>query len=112
MLPTTIDGVIEELDRTIATARRDESRLGYFPALYRKVTASVQQGIADGRFEDGDRMERLDIIFANRYLEAIGKHRAGGGAVAIVGDRIRGRGEQQADRPAALASGHERPYQP
>ncbi|MCH7825275.1 MAG: hypothetical protein IH849_10770 [Acidobacteria bacterium] len=57
MLPTTIDGVIEELDRTIATARRDESRLGYFPALYRKVTASVQQGIADGRFEDGDRME-------------------------------------------------------
>ena len=77
MLPTTIDGVLEELDRTIATARQDESRLGYFPALYRKVTASVQRGIADGRFEDGERMERLDVIFANRYLDAIGKLRAG-----------------------------------
>ena len=77
MLPTTIDGVLEELDRTIATARQDESRLGYFPALYRKVTASVQQGIVDGRFEDGERMERLDVIFANRYLDAIGKLRDG-----------------------------------
>ncbi len=77
MLPTTIDGVLDELDRTIATARRDESRLGYFPALYRKVTVSVKEGIADGRFEDGERVERLDVIFANRYLEAIGKLGAG-----------------------------------
>ena len=77
MLPTTIDGVINELDRTIAEARREASRLGYFPALYRKVTLSVKQGIADGRFEDGKRMERLDVIFANRYLQAIAKLRAG-----------------------------------
>ena len=77
MLPTTIDGVIKELDRTIAEARREASRLGYFPALYRKVTFSVKQGIADGRFEDGKRMERLDVIFANRYLEAIAKLRSG-----------------------------------
>jgi hypothetical protein len=30
----------------------------------------VKAGIANGFFEDGERMERLDVIFANRYLEA------------------------------------------
>ena len=71
MLASTIDEVIENLDGLIARARRDGSRAGYFPALYRKVTVSVQEGIRDGVFEDGERMERLDLIFANRYLEAV-----------------------------------------
>lgn len=48
----------------------NESRLGYFPALYRKVTLQVARGISQGQFEDGRRMERLDVLFANRYLEA------------------------------------------
>lgn len=52
-------------------ARRAGSRAGYFPALYRKVTVSVQEGIAAGRFEDGERMEHLDVVFANRYLAAV-----------------------------------------
>jgi len=68
---TTIDEVIEQLDGLIAGARRESSRSGYFPALYRKVTVSVKEGIAAGRFEDGERMERLDVIFANRYLAAV-----------------------------------------
>lgn len=70
MPATTIDEVLDALDVIIDCARRDESRLGYFPALYRKVTAEVKKGIADGAFEDGPRMERLDVIFANRYLDA------------------------------------------
>jgi hypothetical protein len=44
--------------------------LGYFAALYRKVTLEVKKGIEEGIFEDGERMEKLDVIFANRYLEA------------------------------------------
>ncbi|HKG23510.1 MAG TPA: DUF5995 family protein [Blastocatellia bacterium] len=66
----TIDGVIERLDEIIAWAIGEESRLGYFAALYRKVTLKVKEGIQIGRFEDGPRIERLDVIFANRYLDA------------------------------------------
>jgi hypothetical protein len=66
----TIDGVVQSLDRIIAQSKRDKSRLGYFPSLYRKVTIHVKQGIIDGLFDDEERMERLDVIFTNRYLAA------------------------------------------
>lgn len=65
-----IDEVIQNLDRIISQAITNESRLGYFPALYRKVTLQVARGISQGQFEDASRMERLDVLFANRYLEA------------------------------------------
>ena len=74
----TLDEVIARLDGIIETAQREQSRLGYFAALYRKMTVEVKRGIAAGRFEEGPRMERLDVIFANRYFEAWHQHRAGG----------------------------------
>jgi len=37
----------------------------------------VKEGIAAGRFDDGPRMERLDVTFANRYLEALNRFRRG-----------------------------------
>jgi len=74
----TIDEVLAQLDEHIARARREQSRLGYFAVLYRGVTAAVKEGIAAGRFEDGRRMERLDVVFANRYLDALAGHRRGG----------------------------------
>ncbi len=77
MQPRTIDEVIQRLDEIIQWAKANNSRLGYFPALYRKVTVSVKQGIADGFFEDGKRMERLDVLFAGRYFEALDAYRAG-----------------------------------
>jgi hypothetical protein len=70
MTAQTIEGVITQLDDIIAIARREKSRIGYFAALYRKVTAKVKEGIAAGRFEDRARMEQFDVIFANRYLTA------------------------------------------
>src|SRR5215204_4840384 len=73
----TIDEVIEHLDDLIAHARRAKSRLGYFAALYRKVTIKVKEGILAGRFEDAARMERLDVMFANRYLDALERYRRG-----------------------------------
>ena len=66
----TIDEVIAHLTEIIARSRRDRSRLGYFAALYRKVTISVKEGIAQNRFQNGERMQRLDVVFANRYLTA------------------------------------------
>jgi hypothetical protein len=68
-----IDEVITQLSQIIDHSRSEPNRLGrlgFFAALYRKVTISVKQGIQNGRFEDGARMERLDVNFANRYLEA------------------------------------------
>ena len=70
MQANTIDQVIAMLDDIIEKSKNTESTLGYFAALYRKVTIKVKEGIANGIFENGPRMERLDVIFANRYLKA------------------------------------------
>ena len=66
----SIDEIIAALDDIIDRSISGSSRLGYFAALYRKVTVQVRDSIAEGFFDDGSRMERLDIIFANRYLNA------------------------------------------
>jgi hypothetical protein len=69
--PQTIDEVIAHLDGVILRARTERSRLGYFATRYRNVTIRVKEGIAAGFFEDGRRMEKLDVTFANRYLTAL-----------------------------------------
>jgi len=70
MQAKTIDQVIEGLNDIIEVAKKENSCIGYFPALYRKVTKSVKEGIEKGAFDNGPRMEKLDVIFANRYLKA------------------------------------------
>jgi hypothetical protein len=77
MLPGTIDEVIGRLDEIVGWARGQGSRLGYFAALYRQVTRRVKARIEEGFFEDGGRMERLDVTFANRYFEAFEQFQAG-----------------------------------
>ncbi len=67
---TSIDEVIAQLTAIIEWSKQNNSRIGYFAALYRKVTIQVKKGITDNFFDDGPRMERLDIIFANRYIHA------------------------------------------
>lgn len=66
----TIDEVIERLETIIADSILKKDRAGYFAALYKRVTVAVKEKIAEGYFDDNPRMERLDVIFANRYLEA------------------------------------------
>jgi Family of unknown function (DUF5995) len=73
----TIEAVCEALDGVVARAIEAGSRTGYFAAVYRKVTGQVAQGITTGFFDDGDRMERLGVTFANRYLSALGQYQAG-----------------------------------
>jgi hypothetical protein len=70
MAATTIDDIITSLENIIAECIASGSRLGYFAALYLKVTKSVKDGIATGLFSDGPRMEKLDVVFASRYLDA------------------------------------------
>jgi hypothetical protein len=74
----TIDQVIFHLDEIIQDTKNNKSRLGYFAALYRKVTVEVKKGIGEGQFDDSERMEKLDVIFANRYLTAYDQFINGG----------------------------------
>jgi hypothetical protein len=67
---TTIDGVIDRLDDIIEEAVAAGDRRGYFAALYNRVTMRMRDGIQRGEFQDGARMERFDVIFAGRYLDA------------------------------------------
>ena len=72
-----IGQVIDRLDAIVGWSRDRSSRLGYFPALYRKVTIAVAGEIERGAFDDGPRMARLDVAFATRYLDAIDAFRNG-----------------------------------
>lgn len=69
--PSTIDEVLAQLTQIIADAEKTGDRIGYFTALYYKVTAKVKEGIDKNEFENGPRMERLDVLFASRYLDAL-----------------------------------------
>ena len=67
---TTIEEVISQLDNIINWSITNKSRIGYFATLYRRMTVAVQQGIINNIFQDGKRMEQLDVDFANRYFFA------------------------------------------
>jgi hypothetical protein len=74
----TVGDVLEALDAIIARSIEERSRVGYFAAVYRQVTAKIAEGIATRFFDDGERMERLDVVFADRYLAALDGYRSGG----------------------------------
>jgi len=67
---TTIDEVIAVLADIILKSEQTNDPAGYFAALYQKVTIKVKEGISAGAFEDGSRMEQLDVTFAKRYINA------------------------------------------
>ena len=70
MQANNINEVIEILNTIVEDCKTNNNPLGYFAVLYRKVTINVKDGIANSRFEDNARMEKLDVIFANRYFKA------------------------------------------
>ncbi|MFD2938763.1 DUF5995 family protein [Flavobacterium notoginsengisoli] len=73
---STINEVIQILDEIIETSKLEQSALGLFAMLYREVTVRIKQGIIEGSFQNGERMEKLDVIFANRYIEAYYQYKA------------------------------------
>jgi hypothetical protein len=78
MPPQTIDEIIARLNAIIDDALRGESRIGYFAALYERVTTNVRRALVAGDvFQDNPRMERLDVVFADRFLNAWDEFSAG-----------------------------------
>ncbi|OEK01853.1 hypothetical protein BFP97_10150 [Roseivirga sp. 4D4] len=73
----TIDEVISFLDQIVKDEVEKGSKLAYFPILYREVTKAIKVAINNKEFEDNPRMERLDVVFANRYLEAYTQFKEG-----------------------------------
>lgn len=67
----TLDEVILHLRQLIDDSINIDDRIGYFAALYLQMTIRVKEAIENGEFEDGKRMDKLDVIFANRYLTAV-----------------------------------------
>lgn len=66
----TIDEVLLTLDNIVEDCKTTNCPLGLFAVLYRKVTQNVKEGIQNKHFEDNIRMEKLDVLFANRYFKA------------------------------------------
>jgi len=66
----TIDDVLDSLDIIILQSVNQNDTSGYFAALYRQVTSKVKQGILNNYFDNGARMEKLDVVFAKRYIDA------------------------------------------
>jgi hypothetical protein len=77
MATDPIDGVLREMDEILSWCIANNSRAGYFAALYRRVTRTVRSRIGTGYFDDDQRMETLDVTFATRYLTAFQQWRSG-----------------------------------
>lgn len=67
----TIADVAGNIDRLLDWSIAAHSTIGYFAALYKRITLAIGEAIDDGVFDDGPRMERLDVAFARRYFEAL-----------------------------------------
>ena len=77
MPATSISEVIEKLNEIIIRSAANSDRAGYFAALYKRVTVAVADKIKQGYFDDNARMEKMDVVFANRYLEAFENYKNG-----------------------------------
>lgn len=78
MAATTIDEVVTALDGVVERAVAAGDRIGYFAAVYRTVTVRVREGLETDFFDDAERMERLDVLFAGRFLDALEAQQRGG----------------------------------
>lgn len=72
-----INKVITEIEQVIRWSKAHQSRLGFFGALYLRVTTTIRSKIGTGYFDDDERMERLDEAFANRYLKVANDYQQG-----------------------------------
>lgn len=82
MAADPIDQVLKEMDGIVAWSIANDSRAGYFAALYRRVTRTVRSRIGTGYFDDDQRMETLDVTFASRYLTAFRQWQANDPAIS------------------------------
>jgi len=70
-----IDSAVEQLDLIIDDALRNADRIGYFTALYERITTNIRRSVVAGTvFQNSSRMSLFDLTFAQRFLDAWSQH--------------------------------------
>jgi hypothetical protein len=73
----TVEDVIRHVDEVIEVSRSRRSRIGYFAALYRHVAVKFKASAEEGVFRHPELIDKLDVVFLNRYLEALRQFQEG-----------------------------------
>ncbi|HEX2300798.1 MAG TPA: DUF5995 family protein [Pseudonocardiaceae bacterium] len=73
--PASVPEVVARLDVIFELAktspRGEDDGIAAFTSLYRTITANVLRWLQEGKFADSEYLARLDIEFAERYLQAL-----------------------------------------
>jgi hypothetical protein len=69
--PGSMADAQEGIDRVVAWAIEAQSHIGYFAALYKRVTLAIRKAMTDGVFQDADRIDRLGTVFSQRYFDSL-----------------------------------------
>lgn len=72
-----LNDITSRMEQIVAEAQQEGKRFGYFASLYLGMTHAVQRSLGTGKFNDDARMERLVVVFAQRYLDALDTWRRG-----------------------------------
>lgn len=70
--PASIDEVLDRMQQ-IDAALPPRDGVACFNRLYRHMTVEVREAVRDAAFEDNRFLERLDVLFAIRYLDALAR---------------------------------------
>jgi len=70
MILNNIDEILEELDVIIQKSISQNNFLGIFAYVYLRTTAQIKTEIEQEKFEDNERLQKFDVLFANLYLDA------------------------------------------
>jgi hypothetical protein len=66
----TIEKVLHELEEVIEESVRQKSHHAIFAYVYLRTTAQIKAEVEAGSFENDERLQNFDVIFANLYLQA------------------------------------------
>jgi hypothetical protein len=69
--------VLDQLDAIIDDSARNNNPSAIFSYVYRRTTAQIEQAVQNKEFEDNEGMERFDVLFASKYLEAYHQYESG-----------------------------------
>lgn len=63
--------LVPTFDRIIRWAIDAQTPIGYFAVIYRQATVAIREAIENGEFEDPMRMRKFQLVFAQRYFDAL-----------------------------------------
>ncbi len=74
---TTVAELFQYEDEIIQAARREQSRMGFFPVVYHCISATMRAYSDQGMFQNIELMDQMALGLFNRYFEALQLYQAG-----------------------------------